>query len=226
MIRINLLQSEGGSTSSGGTGFVALAGVLVLLLVGALYYVQSSAQADYDRVRDTNRATKKKIDALKKETKEVEKLELEKEQLERQKQVLQGLVEGKNGPINMLYEMSEMLRVEDDSEKKLAQKNKGWNPEWDPKRMWIASFVEKNRVVRIQGFARSNEDVAEFHHRLESSRHFVEVTLRLSEVVSFEELGGVKFVKFTIDMVALYGKADVERYARGDLSLTKKKKRR
>lgn len=225
MIRINLLQSEHAAASTGGTGFIALAGLLVLALVAGLYFVQSGAEDEYNRVRATNNNTRSKIKALKKETKEVEKLELEKEQLERQKQVLQGLVEGKNGPINMLFEMAEMVRVEDDSEKKLAQKNKGWNPEWDPKRMWISSFFEKNRIVRIEGFARSNEDVAEFHHRLESSRHFVEVTLRLSEVVTFTELGGAKFVRFTIDAVALYGKADVERYARGELSLTKKKRR-
>lgn len=223
MIRINLLQSESGPSGGGGKGFIVLAVALVALLGGALYYLQSEAQSEHDRVRDTNRQTQKKIKELQKETKEVAALEAEKEQLERQKQVLQGLIEGKNGPINMLYELSEMLKVEDDPQKKLAQKSKGWNPEWDPKRMWIDRFFEKSRIVRIIGHARSNEDVAEFHHRLESSRHFVEVTLKVSETVEIKEIDS-KFVQFTIDMVVLYGKADVIRFARGELSLTKKKR--
>lgn len=223
MIRINLLQSESGPSGGGGKGFIVLAIALVALLGGALYYLQTEAQSEYDRVRDSNKKTQQEIAKLKKETKEVAALEAEKEQLERQKQVLQGLIEGKNGPINMLYELSEMLKVEDDPQKKLAQKSKGWNPEWDPKRLWIDRFFEKERIVRIIGHARSNEDVAEFHHRLESSRHFVEVTLKVSETVEFKELDA-KFVQFTIDAVVLYGKADVVRFARGELSLQKKKR--
>lgn len=223
MIRINLLQSESGPSGGGGKGFIVLAVALVALLGGALYYLQSEAQSEHDRVRDTNKQTQKKIKDLQKETKEVVALEAEKAQLESQKQVLQGLIEGKNGPINMLYELSEMLKVEDDPQKKLAQKSKGWNPEWDPKRMWIDRFFEKSRIVRIVGHARSNEDVAEFHHRLESSRHFVEVTLKVSETVEIKDVDS-KFVRFTIDMVVLYGKADVVRFARGELSLIKKKR--
>ena len=223
MIRINLLQSESGPSGGGGKGFLVIAIALMALLGGALYYLQTEAQSEYDRVRDTNKKTQQKITKLQQETKEVAALEAEKELLERQKQVLQGLIEGKNGPINMLYELSEMLKVEDDPQKKLAQKSKGWNPEWDPKRMWIDRFLEKNRIVRIVGHARSNEDVAEFHHRLESSRHFVEVALKVSETVEFKELDA-KFVQFTIDMVVLYGKADVVRYARGELTLDQKKR--
>lgn len=223
MIRINLLQSESGPSGGGGKGFLALSVVLVVLLGGALYYLQTEAQSEFDRVSAINKATQRKIDKLKQETKAVAALEQEKDQLERQKQVLDGLIEGKNGPINMLFELAEMLRVEDDPQKKLEQKNKGWNPEWDPKRLWIHSFFEQARIVRITGFARSNEDVAEFHHRLESSRHFVEVRLKYSEAVSFKELSNADFVQFAIDAVVLYGKADVNRYARGELSLGKKK---
>lgn len=223
MIRINLLQSESGPSGGGGKGFLAIAVVLVLLLVGALYYLQTEAQTEFDEVRKNNAATQRKIDKLKAETSEVAALEEEKEQLTRQKQVLDGLIEGKNGPINMLFELSEMLRTEDDPQKKLEQKNRGWNPEWDPQRIWIDGFVEKNRIVRIVGHARSNEDVAEFHHRLESSRHFVQVKLKFSEVVTFKELNNARFVRFAIDTVVLYGKADVARYARGELSLEQKK---
>lgn len=224
MIRINLLQSESGRQSGGGgKGFIVLAVALMALLGGALYYLQSEAQSEFDRVRDSNKKTQQKIAKLQTETKEVAALEAEKEQLEKQKEVLQGLIEGKNGPINMLYELSEMLKAEDDPQKKLAQKSKGWNPEWAPQRMWIDRFFEKDRIVRIVGHARSNEDVAEFHHRLESSRHFVEVTLKVSESVEFKEIDA-KFVQFTIDMVVLYGKADVVRYARGELTLEKKKR--
>ena len=38
--------------------------------------------------------------------------------------------------------------------------NAGYNTNWEPKRAWILSYVEKDHVVTLKGGAKSDEDVA------------------------------------------------------------------
>ena len=222
MIRINLLPTQKGTRSSGGRAFIGLAVVCLLLEGGALFFLQSQADDELKSVAEQNAKTQTSIDGLKKKTAAVAQLETEKKELERQKGVLDTLIEGQSGPVNMLFELTEMLRPEDDPQRKLEQQNRGWNPDWDPRRLWIDGFIEKNRVVTIAGHARSNEDVAELLHRMGSSRHFVEVGLRYSETVAIAELKGTKLVRFSIEALVLYGQADVRRLAAGELGGAKK----
>ncbi|MCA9527158.1 MAG: PilN domain-containing protein [Myxococcales bacterium] len=224
MIRINLLPSQkGGRSGGGGRGFMALALILLALEGGALFFLQSEADTEFQQLVKKNTDTERMITELKKKTAEVAQLEREKAELKRQKEVLDALIEGQSGPVNMLFELSEILRPEDDPQRKLEQANRGWNPDWDPRRLWIDGFIEKARVVKFSGHARSNEDVAELLHRLNSSRHFAEVTLQFSETVAVPELGGIKLQRFAIEALALYGPADVQRLASGELTLERKK---
>jgi type IV pilus assembly protein PilN len=222
MIRINLLPAQKGARSSGGRAFLGLALLCVFLEGGALFFLQSQADDELNSITQQNAKTQASIAALKKKTAEVAQLESEKALLQQQKGVLDTLIEGQSGPVNMLFELSEMLRPEDDPQRKLEQQNRGWNPDWDPKRLWIDGFIEKNRVVSLGGHARSNEDVAELLHRLGSSRHFVEVGLRYSETVAIPELKGTKLVRFAIEALVLYGQADVRRLGAGELGREKK----
>lgn len=222
MIRINLLPAQKGARSSGGKGFLLLAVLALVLEGGALFFLQSQADDEVEALATANAKTKSAIDALKQRTAAVAQLTSEKAELERQKTVLDALIEGQSGPVNMLFELSEMLRPEDDPQRKLEQQNRGWNPDWDPRRLWIDGFVEKNRRVSIAGHARSNEDVAEILHRLGSSRHFVEVGLRYSETISIPELKDTKLVRFSIEALVLYGQADVKLLAAGSLGGEKK----
>jgi hypothetical protein len=48
----------------------------------------------------------------------------------------------------------------------------GYNPEWDPRRLWLLSFEEKDREVTVTGEAMSNEDVGEFLRRIKISTYF------------------------------------------------------
>ncbi|MCK6573866.1 PilN domain-containing protein [Myxococcota bacterium] len=110
-----------------------------------------------------------------------------------------------------------MLTPVTDPIQKLAQEKRKWNPDWDPKRLWIESFREEKRRLKINGFARTNDDLAEFLHRLNTSKHFVNVRLNVSESVESSELDGLKLVRFDLDAVGIYGPADVQRLSRKEI---------
>ena len=57
------------------------------------------------------------------------------------------------------------------------------NPNWDPRRLWITTYTELDRSVKIEGLARDGEDIAEFLRRLGLSDYFYDVRpLPASEV--------------------------------------------
>ena len=108
-----------------------------------------------------------------------------------------------------------MLTPVTDPIQKLAVEKRGWNPDWDPKRHWIESFREEMRRLKVNGFARTNDDLAEFLHRLNTSKHFVNVRLNVSETVDSGQVEGLKLVRFDLDALSIYGPADVKRLSDG-----------
>jgi len=127
--------------------------------------------------------------------------------------VLDSLVEGQAGPVKMLDELSLILTPVTDPILKLNVQKRGWNPDWDPKRLWIEAFREEKRKLKINGYARTNDDLAEFLHRMNTSKHFVNVRLNLSESVQASQMDGLKLVRFDLDALTIYGPADVKRLA-------------
>ena len=73
----------------------------------------------------------------------------------------------------------------------------------------------------MTGHARNNEDLAEFLRRLDSSRHFVKVALRISETETIREAGDSKMVRFAIEALAIYGPADLRKLIAGELGMDK-----
>lgn len=217
MIRINLLPVREAKKRASGKQFLLLAVVLILLEVGVLFYWQTVKDADLAQVSSQNAKIEADAKVAEEKTASVAQNETVKAELERQKGVLDTLTEGQTGPVRMLDELAGMLTPVKDPVQKLAMQKRGWNPDWDPKRLWIDTFIEKNRSVKIAGHARSNDDLAEFLQRLKTSKHFVNDKLNVSELVELQELGEAKVVRFNIDAIALYGPADVQRLARGEL---------
>ena len=52
-----------------------------------------------------------------------------------------------------------------------------FNPTWDTRRLWISTFAEERRLLRITGLARDAEDVSEFAKRMNLSDYFDKVRL-------------------------------------------------
>ena len=51
------------------------------------------------------------------------------------------------------------------------------NANWDPRRLWLTSYKEADRTVKIGGLARDGEDVSELERRLKLSDYFSDVKL-------------------------------------------------
>lgn len=224
--RINLLPVKEARKRESGKQFLALMGVALLILVGVMYYWQSETEAELARIEGQNNKITAQLKEAEAKSKQIALMQAEKDELEKQKVVLDGLLEGQAGPVKMLDELSVMLTPVSDPIQKLAQEKRRWNPDWDPKRLWIMSFVESSRKLKIQGYARTNDDLAEFLHRLNTSKHFVEVRLNLSEMVELSAVPGLKLVRFDVDALALYGPADVKRLAAGDIGAAAERKKK
>ncbi len=226
MIRINLLPVREAEKKKSGRQLLVLGAVLIVAQMAVLFFIQSEANDTLADVRRNNADIKKQIDDLKKKTSAVADLQRQQAELEQQKAVLDGLIEGQTGPVKMLDELSRMLTPIEDPKLKLEVQQRGWNPDWDPTRLWIDGFVEGERAVKIAGHARSNEDLAEFLQRLSSSRHFVKIKLNVSESVEMSHLENAKMVEFDLNALVIYGPADVKRLAAGELGGDGKKRRR
>lgn len=226
MIRINLLPVREAEKKKSGRQILLLGAVLVVAQIAVLFFIQSEAEGTLTQVKRQNARLKGEIEELQKKTSAVADLERQQAELEQQKAVLDALIEGQTGPVKMLDELSRMLTPIEDPKLKLEVAQRGWNPDWDPRRLWIDAFVEGQRAVKVQGYARSNEDLAEFLQRLASSRHFVKIKLNVSEAVTMSHLNDARMVKFDLDAIVIYGPADVKRLAAGELGDQKKGRRR
>jgi type IV pilus assembly protein PilN len=222
MIRINLLPVREARKRESGKQQLLIAVVLVIIEVGAFFYWSSTVDDELNGIVSKNNTLQQQVAESNKRSAEIERMKQEKEDLERQKHVLDSLVEGQTGPVRMLDELSLILTVVEDPALKLAQKKRGWNPDWDPRRLWIDTFVEHNRGVKVTGHARSNDDLAEFLHRLNTAKHFTDVRLNVSEAAEYQ---GTKGVRFDLDMLVLYGPADLKRLAEDDLGPNAKAKK-
>lgn len=226
MIRINLLPVREAEKKKSGKQLLVLGLVLLLVQVAILFFIHSETDGKLETAKAENRRIDNEIKELKKKTSAVADLQRQQAELEQQKAVLDGLIEGQTGPVKMLDELSRMLTPIDDPKLKLEVSQRGWNPDWDPRRLWIDGFVEGERAVKVQGHARTNEDLAEFLTRLGSSRHFVKIKLNVSETVAMANLDDTKMVKFDLNALVIYGPADVKRLAAGELGEPKGKRRR
>ena len=217
MIRINLLPIREAERQKSGRQFLLLALILLMGQCAFLFIVYGDTEQDLKNVKKRNSELTRTLKNLQKRTQAVTKLKAEQKELERQKTVLNGLVEGQSGPVKMLNELSMILTTIEDPKAKLRVRARGWNPDWDPKRVWVDKFEETNRKVKIKGLARSNEDVAEFLKRLNTSRHFVNVEINFSSATQVRELGDATFYQFEFAGLVIYGAADIKLLAEGKL---------
>jgi Tfp pilus assembly protein PilO/Tfp pilus assembly protein PilN len=121
------------------------------------------------------------------------------------------LQSARSGPTSVLLELAHVLtqgRGPTVDAAVLAQLNRDNplsvpNPSWDPKRLWLVSFKEGDRVVMIDGLARDGEDVSELARRLALSTFFGEIKL-LPASRSLMGTQKIEMVKFQLQAKAKY----------------------
>lgn len=199
MIRINLLpqkkqlrrRGEAGSPDAGGGGDgesqIWLAFVLgaVLLEVIVLLFVYKTKQDQLTQVQKHNTELTGNIENIKRDLTQHQSIKDQLKELRDRETAIQKLQSARTGPTATMLELSHILTpgrgptVDGDRLQQLKRDNPSSvpNPGWDPRRLWLASFNERDRAVRLSGFARDGEDVSEFLRRLTLSDYFYEVRL-------------------------------------------------
>ena len=184
---------------------IMMAAGIFLGLVGIVFFhIDTTEQIEV--LRRENRVTRAEVDQLKAELGDYDEIKAQREELEKQHKAIVDLETNRSGPVYLLRELAEILtRGKGPTFDRLSYEaalrndpNSGFNPSWDTRRVWIDSFEEKERAIRIRASAKSNEDVAEFLKRLEISVFFDNVQPENTTLVSGRGKGDVKHMNFTL----------------------------
>lgn len=221
MIRINLLpqkktarrkgEASEAESSEGSQAWLAFVVGAVLLEVIVLLFFYKTQQDKLANWQKKNTELTANIDAIKRETANHTEIKNQLKELRDREEAIQKLQSARTGPAAIMLEMTRILTagrgptVERDKLEQLKRDNPTavFNANWDPRRLWLTKYAEKDRQVKIAGMARDGEDVSEFLRRLTLSDFFYEVRLLPAnkgtdpvtkiEVIKFEMSAKVRY---------------------------------
>lgn len=201
MIRINLIGTKAKPKAKAPKGHLFLFLGLIIVEAAFLFVWYQMLSSDLEAATQRTKDATAKIDDLKKVKQAWERWQVEKADLARQSAIFDTLRADQIGPPNLLQYVSYVLtRVPDSpasSDEIKAQELVGWNPKWDPRRVWLTRTEENLGIVTLRGEAIDHEDVAEFYRRLESSDYFVAVEPGL-QMRKLSNRLGIKYVEFRV----------------------------
>lgn len=205
MIRINLLPLKAAKRREQGQRQL-LAGVVVFTLgVIGVIVVHTAQASKINAQREHNQETQTAVDRLKAEIGDYELVKAQRDELIRQSDAIKRLQANRSGPVWMMRELADILTKgkgptfskEHYEEQIKRDPAAGFNPNWEPKRVWLLNYEEKAHQVMIKGGAKSDEDVAEFLKRLKQSAFFSDVYWKKTEP-QFDAKLNVAYVTFEV----------------------------
>jgi len=206
MIRINLLaQKKRAERAEGSQLWLVVVMVVVLAEVAALFVLHSFKAQELSDQERKNAELTSQIDQAKKNVANHDQVKAELALLRARETAIQKLQTGRSGPTAILMELARILTpgrgpsVDPDRLAQLRRDNplSVFNPSWDARRLWITSYVEAQRKLKIDGTARDGEDVSELARRLNLSSYFYDVKL-------LPALRKADFVEFSIEAKVRY----------------------
>lgn len=211
MIRINLLPVRQSRRVAAGTRQLMVFVVLLVAAIGVMFLLYETKSSEVESRQRAVATLQRDIERLKKEVGDFDRLKRQRDQLIKQRQVISQLHSARTGPVYMLREFSDILSVgkgpsvnQEKYEQLLRRDpNAGFNPRWNPRRLWIDSIDEKNRNVRILGRAKDHDDVAELLKRMTLSEQFENVQLERNDQ-ALDADAGFKVVKFSLTCRVTY----------------------
>lgn len=214
MIRVNLLPQKrgprGAPPQASQRWLLVVLGVLVLEVVGLFLFHQQKLEQ--------LAAQKNKNDALQTQIADIRKLVANHEDIKKALAVLRAredaiakLQSARSGPTAVLLELAQLLTsgkgptADPDRLKQASQDNPNlvYLPGWDARRLWLTSYLESDRTVRVEGLARDGNDVAQFAQRLKLSAYFYDVTL-LPGKKEAEKDARLEVVNFALQLKVRY----------------------
>ncbi len=214
MIRINLLPQKRRAEQRGEASQLWLI-VLLLLLVGeaaGLLVFHGMKNDDLKAQRQKNSELELQISNAKKAVSNHDQVKAELGQLRAREDAIAKLQSARSGPTAVMLELARILTsnrgpsVDPDRLSQIRRENPlaVYNPAWDTRRLWLTSFVEQQRKVRLEGIARDGEDVSELARRMNLSSYFHDVKLLPAKKQKLDEADGLEVVKFELEAQVRY----------------------
>jgi type IV pilus assembly protein PilN len=190
VIRVNLLPQKKGGPARGAPPaqsqqwLLVVLAVVVLEIVGLLFLHQSKVK-ELAVQTNKNANLQGRIEDIKRLVSNHEEIKKTLAVLRAREDAIAKLQAARSGPTAVLLELAQLLTpgkgptADPDKLNQLRRDNPnaGFNPGWDSRRLWLTSYVESERVVRVEGLARDGSDVSELAQRLKLSAYFYDVTL-------------------------------------------------
>lgn len=212
MIKINLLQerkakrSDAKGQEAALVSFVALAGGAAAVYF--LVHAPMVEQVDADRA--AKQRVEKSIKKLQEETKDFDVINQEFQKSQAQKDAIDRLNGTRAVPAWLLHELSNILTrdhnplmTRDMEERIKSDHNRQWTAAWDPKRLWLESFEEKDGKFTLKGGSQSDGDMTQLALRMQASAHFQEVVPE-GGATETDSRTKVSYYKFTITGKVVY----------------------
>jgi type IV pilus assembly protein PilN len=208
MVRVNLLPDRrqaarrAASAEPSQLWLLAVLGAVVVEIVVCLF-IQSAKKHELEGIVAENGRTQGQIDSIKRQIANHPEIKAKLKDLRDREAAIQKLQAARTGPTSTLLELSRVLTpgrgptTDRDKLEQLKHDNPTavLNPNWDPRRLWLTSYQESDRLVRVAGLAKDGEDISELERRLILSDYFFEVKLlpgqKISDNVTHQDL--VKF---------------------------------
>jgi type IV pilus assembly protein PilN len=216
VIRVNLLpQKKEGRRGGGGDGggqawLLGLLGVVVLEIVAFIVF-HKGKQDELDALNRKNDQVQSSITDIQKQISNHNDIKNQLKELRDREDAIAKLQSARSGPTAAMLELSRVLTPgrgpTTDREKieQLKRDDPGAvpNPNWDPRRLWLTTYSDSDRTVKLSGLARDGEDVSEFLRRLTLSDYFYELKL-LPASKSIDANTHLELVKFELSAKVRY----------------------
>jgi Tfp pilus assembly protein PilN len=185
-----------------GMGALAVAAVVVFFVVD---------KPRRDKIKNYEHAMSElnvQIAEKKKQLVGYEEMKKAKTDAEQRAQAITRLMQAKVVPAHVLHELGEILTqnrlpaMTEDMRKKVgngpgSDPNKRFQLDWDPTKVWLSGYTDKDGVFKLEGGAQSESDVTQLSKRLAASVYFMDVTPAGGERVVDRERG-INYYRFTI----------------------------
>jgi len=211
MIRINLLPVRQVKKVQAGQRQLLIFVLIVAAELVGMFFVYQMKSGEVDDKRRVVGQFETEIAQLKKVVGDFDALKAQRDRLLAQRDVINQLQRNRTGPVSMMRELSDILTagkgptVDQGKYETLlrANPNAGFNPRWNPNRLWIEAFNEKNGDVWMAGKAKDYDDVAEFNKRIALSKFFKDAFLERNDQITDQGLG-LKVVRFSLRCRTVY----------------------
>lgn len=211
MIRVNLLPRRRETKREGGKAWIVILAAAALAEIVGVVVVHASKKKELDDQLEANRAVEASIADKKAKVANHETVKAQLAEYQAREDAIAKLQAGRTGPTSMMLELSRMLTprklptVDADILEKMRRENPGAVPseKWDPHRLWLTGFKENDRLVTVNGYGKTNDDVAEFLRRMTISKYFAEVKLvKTEEKIEKDNALGVTYAVTTFELKA------------------------